>query len=858
MTDIENKFIDPSSDVDLTNCDREPIHILGRVQSFGTLISVSSDWIINHASLNIDTVLDMPAHDIIGCHINDFFSQEAVHAIRSRLQLLSGQDAVERIFGLALNDNSEGEKHDIAVHGSGRSIIIEIEPHDKQDRQDYLAYVRPMIDRASKADTLEGLFQIAARQLRTLIGFNRVMVYRFGTDDSGTVVAESLTNGLESFKDLRFPASDIPKQARALYALNQLRIIADVNDEGIMIYPTKNPDGEPLDLSMSSTRAVSPIHLEYLKNMGVEASLSISILKQGKLWGLFACHHDSPRFLSYEIRSAAELFAQLFSFVLEQKENIALEEERKRGQVLHDQLMAQLAEGTAITDNFETVAEAIKSAIPFDGAVAWIDGRFESVGKTPTKENLMSLIRFLNTTAASSIYRTHKLSQVFPSVKDFYGKSSGLLALPVSRSPRDYIILFRDELVQSVNWAGDPNKPVLKGPNGVRLNPRKSFEAWQETVREQSQPWTELEARAAEALRVTLLEVILRISDETNKERAKSQERQEILIAELNHRVRNILNLIRGLIAQSKSETQSIDDFIDVVGGRIQALARAHDQITKENWNSASLYDLILTEGGAYTTETDKRFHITGPNVLIKPTAFTTLSLVIHELMTNAAKYGSLSDKNGHVAIDLNLEDDGHLTLHWKEVGGPPISEVPKRQGFGTTVIERAIPFELKGKSEISYNMSGLQANLSVPSTFIAGTAGEPKTEEDTSDTAVKTDLMPKSCLVVEDNMIIAMDVEDMLTDLGVENITVLNSVHDALEFLGKHSVEFGVLDINLGMETSEKIAERMVQQQTPFLFTTGYGETIDMLGNFPNTHVLQKPYNKSSLAEAITSFLSS
>jgi len=214
----------------------------------------------------------------------------------------------------------------------------------------------------------------------------------------------------------------------------------------------------------------------------------------------------------------------------------------------------------------------------------------------------MSLIRFLNTTAASSIYRTHKLSQVFPSAKDFYGKSSGLLALPVSRSPRDYIILFRDELVQSVNWAGDPNKPVLKGPNGVRLNPRKSFEAWQETVREQSQPWTELEARAAEALRVTLLEVILRISDETNKERAKSQERQEILIAELNHRVRNILNLIRGLIAQSKSETQSIDDFIDVVGGRIQALARAHDQITKENWNSASLYDLILTEGGAYRT----------------------------------------------------------------------------------------------------------------------------------------------------------------------------------------------------------------------------------------------------------------
>ncbi|CAN0499543.1 unnamed protein product, partial [Scytosiphon promiscuus] len=220
-------------------------------------------------------------------------------------------------------------------------MVVEFEPRDDARDTNYVNYVRPMVERISRADSSQQLCDEAARQLRNLIGFDRIMVYRFAEDDSGVVVSESVKPGMDSFKGLHYPASDIPRQARALYKRNLLRIIADVSDSGAEIIPAINPEGVPLDLSMSGLRSVSPIHLEYLANMGVQASLSISILKRGKLWGLFACHHESPRVLGYEVRTAAELFGQLFSFVLDQKESDEGRDEQERAQSLHDQLMAQ-------------------------------------------------------------------------------------------------------------------------------------------------------------------------------------------------------------------------------------------------------------------------------------------------------------------------------------------------------------------------------------------------------------------------------------------------------------------------------------------------------------------------------------
>lgn len=840
----------PASDVNLTNCDREPIHTIGRVQSFGALISMSSDWIVNHASVNVDQFIGIEAHDLIGRRLSDCLSAQALLLIRSRMPMLASPDAVERIFGVELAGNDK--RFDLSLHLSGRSIVLEFEPHNDGHDTNYVNFVRPMVERISRAETSQKLCDDAARQMRNLIGFDRIMVYRFAEDGTGEVISESLKPGMESFKGLHYPASDIPKQARALYTRNLLRIIADVSDPGVPILPVVNPEGLPLDLSMSGLRAVSPIHLEYLANMGVQASLSISILKRGKLWGLFACHHETPRTLSYEVRTAAELFGQLFSFVLDQKESDEGREEQGRAQLLHDQLMAQLAEDASISDNFETIINGISSVIPYDGAVGWVEGKFESTDHTPTKEEFLGLVNFLNTTAASRVYHIDSLVKVFPPAAEFVDRAAGMLVLPVSRAPRDYIVLFRREIAKSVTWAGNPEKPVLQGKHGDRLTPRKSFEAWQQIVRNTSAPWQPPEIRAAEALRLTLLEVVLRMSDAALRDRAKAQEHQELLIAELNHRVRNILSLIGGLVEQSGTEARSISEFTHVVGGRIHALSRAHDLITREQWEPASARELIRIEAEAYLGANAEKVKIQGPDVHLRPKAFTAVSLVIHELLTNSAKYGALSEANGTVLITFSQLPDGGMAIDWLETGGPPIQSPPLRRGFGSTIIERSIPYELSGRAELKFEVTGVSARFEIPAAHFDGFTNTIQEKTAALSTEKARPSLSGQALVLEDNLIIAMDAEDMLGSLGATEVFVAANVREALAILEEHSIQFALLDVNLGSETSEPVAEVLHARGIHFAFATGYGDSIDLAKRYSSVPVVKKPYDVASIEAAL------
>jgi light-regulated signal transduction histidine kinase (bacteriophytochrome)/CheY-like chemotaxis protein len=840
----------PASHVDLSNCDREPIHVIGRVQSFGGLISMSSDWIVNHASVNVHELIGVAAEDLIGKRLKECFSETAIMLIRSRMPMLASPDAVERVFGVELT--ADGRRFDLSIHLSGRSIVLEFEPRGSERDTNYINYVRPMVERISRAASSQQLCDDAARQLRNLIGFDRIMVYRFADDGTGVVVSESLKSGMDSFKGLHYPASDIPKQARALYKRNLLRIIADVSDAGAEIIPTVNPDGVPLDLSMSGLRSVSPIHLEYLANMGVQASLSISILKRGKLWGLFACHHESPRVLGYEMRTAAELFGQLFSFVLDQKEVDEGRDDQDRAQLLHDQLMAQLAEDASISENFDAIVDGIASVIPYDGAVGWVDGEFEAIGHTPTRDEFLGLVNFLNTTAASRIYHTDNLVNVYPSAADFVDRAAGMLVLPVSRAPRDYIVLFRRELAKSVTWAGNPDKPVVSGPHGTRLTPRKSFEAWQQIVRNTSAPWQSAEVRAAEALRLTLLEVILRMSDATLRERARAQEHQELLIAELNHRVRNILSLIGGLVEQSGAEARSISEFTHVVSGRIHALSRAHDLITQKQWEPASARELIRIEAEAYLGANAERVKIQGPDVRLRPKAFTALSLVIHELLTNSAKYGALSEANGVVQIAFAQLPDSTFSISWLETGGPPIQSPPVRRGFGSTIIERSIPYELGGRAEMKFEVTGVSARFEIPPAHVDGFSNTVQPEVGKAAAPQKRAGLTGHAMVLEDNLIIAMDAEDMLRSLGATEVFVASNVREALDFVETETLQFALLDVNLGSETSERVAEQLHAQGIPFAFATGYGDSIDLAKRFESTSVVKKPYDIASIEAAL------
>ena len=308
---------DAEPQVDLSNCDREPIHLLGAIQPVGFLIALSTDWIVARTSTNVGAFLGHEPASMIGNPLADFVSPKLIHDLRNRLAFLNAPDTVERLFGCILREG--GEPYDFAIHLSGGQIVVEAEP-GAHDHADASGAVRSMMVRLDGQPDMPNFYREGARQVRALLGYDRVMVYKFAPGGAGEVVAESCKSGIGSFKGLHYPASDIPKQARELYKRNLLRVIRDVDAESVGIVPQLDEKQRPLDLSLSVLRSVSPIHIEYLRNMGVGASLSISIIVEDELWGLFACHHYSPRSPTFERRSVSELFAQMFSMRLESRE----------------------------------------------------------------------------------------------------------------------------------------------------------------------------------------------------------------------------------------------------------------------------------------------------------------------------------------------------------------------------------------------------------------------------------------------------------------------------------------------------------------------------------------------------------
>jgi light-regulated signal transduction histidine kinase (bacteriophytochrome) len=835
--------------VDLTNCDREPIHVPGSIQPFGFLLALLSDFSICIASDNAAAYLDLHHADLLQRPLADIFLDTAISAIRTRVDYLTGKDAVERIFGLQLQTG--GKLFDLAIHFSGVYLIIEAEPSVVEADVNSGELVRLMLGRVRKTATLRDLAQESARQMKILTGFDRVMVYRFHPDGSGEVIAEVANSGLEPFLGLHYPASDIPRQARILYQRNWLRIIADIGTRPVLLTSSSAHSATLLDLSMSVLRSVSPIHIEYLQNMGVGASMSVSILRDGELWGLFACHHYSPRHISFERRTAAELFGQMFSWILENRERETDVAYEARAHQVQERMMEVAASHAHSSGAIADFLSDYRKMIDCDGIAVWSDGHITLAGETPTEAEVLDLISFINRTTPGRICASAEISKVYAAGESFRDRAAGFLAIPISRTPRDCLVFFRREILRSVNWAGDPNKSYTVGPHGPRLTPRKSFELWQEVVRGQSKPWSAADLRIAEGLRVTLLEVILQLADLAARERRAAQERQELMIAELNHRVRNILSLVRGLIAQSKDAAGSLEEFASVVGGRIQALARAHDQITSLKWAPVAVKSLVESEAGAYLGSRAGRVRLEGPDVALDPKASSTLALVVHEMMTNSAKYGALADSTGQVAVQWSLDQGSRLIIEWKESGGPPVRP-PARRGFGTTIIERSIPFDLNGDAELRFDLLGVQARFVVPANYVQIVSSMPGAARVVAEKPVAPRLS-ETVLIVEDNLIIAMSAEVILLELGARHVETAASVADAMKSIERVKPSFALLDLNLGGENSIAIGKRLAELKIPFLFATGYGERAPIPAELDFAPVIQKPYTRDTIERALT-----
>ena len=834
--------------VDLTNCDREPVHQIGAIQSVGFLVALSADWVVTRLSANAPDYLGRSIDALLGTPVHDVICRDAIHAIRNQLSLLHGPDAVERLFAIRLQE--DGALFDLAVHKVAQTILIEAEPSQPAGKLNAGSMVRSMLSRMQKQTSI---LPEATRLMQMLTGFDRVMIYRFQPDSSGEVIAERTAAGLEPYLGLRYPAEDIPVQARALLLRNPLRLLADVGAEPSPILSKAGEFSEPLDLSMSVLRAHSTMCIEYLRNMGVGATMTVSLVRDAKLWGLISCHHMAPRHVGFDQRTTAELFGQMLSLLIEKAERDELVAYEARTRQIHDHMIASVVERGSVGETIAGLADRMAELIPCDGIGVYIDGIMTLRGATTTREEFAGLLDFLGRTVAGQVYATEALGDIYIPAHDLIPSAAGILVIPISRSPSDYLVFFRREVAETVTWAGKPGKLLASGPNGMRLTPRKSFEAWRDTVRGRSAPWTEPQIRAAEALRATLLDVVLHLTEITEKEGWAAAQKQELLIAELNHRVRNILGLIRGLITQSRTTAVDVNTFAAVLGERVHALARAHDQITAKSWGPGSLATLIATEAGAYLGARSARLRASGPDVLLQPQAFSTVALVIHELMTNAVKYGALSNMNGQVTIEWRIDISGDVTLDWKESGGPAVQR-PTRRGFGTTIIERSVPHELAGEAVLDYAPAGVKARFNLPFHHVVIGDGSGMIKEEPPIGVPAISLVPPlsgTVLLVEDNVVIAYDAEEMLLALGATRVAMASNVVEALKLIETETPSFALLDVNLGSDLSWPVATRLQELGVRHIFATGYSSGVSYPLEHRSTPVVIKPYDTESLTAA-------
>lgn len=697
---------------DLSSCDREPIHIPGAIQPHGVLLVVDRQSLairqfagatrmllgvdFDHvAQPMLSGLFDAPTLKMLVRHLR---APDAAPAVLYRLKAKEGTLALNAIVHV------QGELGLIELESAGNSAVS----------LEMFTQVKAMLLELPSAANLQDCCQITATQLRVATGFDRVMVYQFQHDSSGKVIAEDKAERLQPFLGLHYPASDIPQQARAMYLRNWLRLIPDVNyTPAPLRSPVFESSAEPLDMSQCMLRSVSPIHLEYLRNMGVGATLTLSIVIGNKLWGLIACHHDRPRHLTAEVRAGCELVAQIFSMQLQSRIEIDVIQRRIAPAQLQETMTLSMLEQGDVASALTGGEAPLLKLVAASGAAVFMDGKFSLAGQTPPVAFLAELVNWLHA-RHQPLLETYALGADFPPAVAFASSASGLLAVSLSSIRPDYVLWFRPEVVSTVIWAGDPSKPVEPGPHDDRLRPRKSFAAWKASVREQSEPWSAADLASAYAFRLWLLETVLRQMELARLEREAAFSQQSLLMAELDHRVKNTLANIQALVQQTKAGASSLDDFALGLEQRIGAMAHAHRLLAASRWQGATVRSLLEEELAPYQALDNGNIAIRGEDVLLSPAAALSFTLIAHELTSNAAKYGALSVASGHVDIDWHRLDDGTLELTWQERNGPSVMP-PTRRGFGSMIIERSLHHELQGRSTLRFDAGGVSCTLAIP-----------------------------------------------------------------------------------------------------------------------------------------------
>ena len=686
-------------EVDLENCDDEPLRHIQVVQPHTCLIVADvKDYRIRFISDNAGKIVGSSWQEALDATLQQVLPYEATAQISVGLAREDGFETLNPIQAF-FTINSERILKNIIVHRDGERILIEVEPASEfVQASRYQQFLSRAIARIQQIQEYENLFAETAMVIRQVTGYDRVMVYRFDGDFNGEVIAEAREEGLEPFEGLRYPHTDIPKQARDLYLKNRVRLITNIDTTPSRIHRSKEVDDKPLDLTLAAGRGVSPVHLEYLSYMGVNNSLSVAIVLEGKLWGLFAMHHYSPRFVDYSIRNMLGFVGQIFSG------HLSLQAANQYRQQTLNRNLARLAIGEMITktrDLFDGLTKGshnILNMFPgISGAAVHFEERYETYRDTPELNEIIDLIEYIRESGEpenSLIYANDRIGKDFEPFNKYCGEAAGVMFIFLNPEYTDWICWFRPGVSQSVTWAGRPEKELVISDDGTRrLGPRRSFERYVETVEGCSAPWTKGEVDTALSLRITILNSLMQRYTEVkqvNQQLKKALEDLETFSYTVSHDLRAPLRAINGyteILAEDygpKLDSEAHEIISKIHRGVDQMNNFITDILELSRVGSGGLQlqmvavaplaaELISELRSVYSTDAELKVLLDDslPEVKADPRMLRQLLL---NLISNALKYGQ-PDADGTLTLEIGYRPDhpeeGRTTFFVSNTGRP-------------------------------------------------------------------------------------------------------------------------------------------------------------------------------------------
>ncbi len=698
----------------LSGCESEPIRNPGAIQPHGIMLVVdpATGRLIATAG-DVEKFIGQP----IGPDLPDYLLGPCLE------EFLTG--IPDTGPGLVRTVQQNGRDLQILAHRANGCIVLELEPSvSSLSAGAVLGQAQLLSSQLESAQAFEEVSGAAATHIYEITGYDRVLVYQFLDDGTGVVIAEAGNEKLPLLLHHHFPESDIPRQARELYTRNLIRVIPNTGYQPVsLIWLSGEEPAEPFDMSDCHLRSVSPIHLQYMRNMGVDASASISLMVDGKLWGLVTCHNLAVRNLDFVQRELCKLVGQIVSAKIGARQRSVAQMERVAlGQRAAD-LLPVLSGLGPVEHSVLRHAADVMAIIPCDGVVVQLGRELATEGSVPPEAELEPLVSWISQFAAEEPFATHRLGFIYAQAQSFASSAAGALSVTIRTDPPVSITWFRAEQLQTINWAGNPHKDNdnLEG----HLTPRTSFELWRQLVDGEASRWSRAEIEAAGNFGTAIRQVI----DGQNLAALNRELRQavtagedllaqkDILMREVHHRVQNSLQLVNAVLAiQSRStDNEEVRTQFDLAQQRLTAVAMVHKRL----WRSDKLGDVrfdsfvteLLEELTSIWGADWKRFvNIHVPPITLPTDKAIPIGLILTELLTNAVKY-AYGGEAGPLFIEATEYRD-KLTMVIADRGKG--RDATTKRSFGSRLVD-ALTRQVSGSIELSDNKPGLRAVLEVP-----------------------------------------------------------------------------------------------------------------------------------------------